>query len=169
MSRFLPLLLILLLAACQQAPQQPVDWAFTGKLGVRTPEHKLNAALRWQQQGEQFDLQLSGTLGISAARISGREDFITLTQAGREPISGDPDQLTRYHLGYPLPIQHLDSWLLGKADPEADHEWLDDSTLAQAGWQIQFRRDDRGLPRRLDISGEDINLRLVIRDWIQLP
>ena len=169
--RFLFSSLILLLAACQQQPLPPVhtDWAFTGKLGVKSEAHRFNAGVRWQQQGEQFDIQLSGTLGLGAVKITGTSEYITLEEAGEAAISGNPQSLTELHLGYPLPVAELKYWVLGKADPNRQYEWTDKQTLNQSGWLIKIRPDDDGLPRRLDLVKDDTSLRLVIREWQQRP
>ena len=69
----------LFLTGCQQMinPQKPVtpsvqadnQFQLQGKIGVRTPQQTGSAFFTWVQQQEEFDIELSGILGVGKTRF----------------------------------------------------------------------------------------------------
>ena len=70
----------LTLSGCQSLQTQPQSTQPTtqglnqfnlqGKIGVKTPQQSGSAFFTWQQNQEQFDIELSGILGVGKTQIT---------------------------------------------------------------------------------------------------
>jgi outer membrane lipoprotein LolB len=96
----------------------------------------------------------------------------TLSAPNRETEQAkDPDQLTEQILGWRLPMRGLPYWLRGRPQPDepadADPKEGAPSVLHQAGWSIEYqsRYPDSGLPERLVLAREDLQIRLILTNW----
>ncbi len=151
------------------------DAAFevNGRFAVRFREEGGSGRLAWLHTPATDDLTLANPIGIGLARIIRRDGQYTLTtNDNREHSSPDPDQLTRPVLGWSLPISGLPYWLRGRAVPDrpvtrsamADGQL---SELEQSGWRIDYlsRNQDNGLPERLRIRRDELDIRLVLDAW----
>jgi len=147
-----------------------------GRIAASHGDQGSSAGLRWQQQGEQGQMSLSGPLGFGGARISLSAESISIrTNDGRE-LSGDAalGELSRL-LGFDPPLQSLRFWVVGLPDPagSAPAPVLDAqqrlSRLTQDGWNIVYdaymSAQREWLPRRLTLTRANLRLRLVIDDW----
>ncbi|MEF9956985.1 MAG: lipoprotein insertase outer membrane protein LolB, partial [Acinetobacter sp.] len=74
---------ILLLSGCQHLtqPQKAItspqiqdenNFDLQGKIGVRTPKQSGSAFFTWVQQQDQFDIELTGILGVGKTQIQGK-------------------------------------------------------------------------------------------------
>lgn len=154
----------------------PLDsWTLQGKLGVRAPHESGSGTLFWLQQQDYYDIRLSGPLGRGATRIQGNNDRVTLDIAGQQPTSASSaEALLEKQVGWQLPVEHLLWWVRGLPAPDSPSrlQLNPDSQLArlsQAGWTVEYSRyqqvDDMQLPQRLQLSGHDMLLTLVITRW----
>lgn len=185
---------LLVLSACATAPPTapPADWVVhrdqvlaldhfraEGKLALRSPEQSESASFLWYQQGERVRIELSGPLGVSATTLlsDGHQlEILRDDERSRWDIS-DPLGLTGETSWY-LPVAALPYWLRGIPAPQlpVDELALDGgrlSLLRQSGWEISVERygnfDHLALPTRLQIRGEDSQVRLMIRHWQAEP
>lgn len=150
-------------------------WQISGKVGIRAPQDSGSGTLFWLQRQDYYDIRLSGPLGRGAARLTGRPGTILLEVANQGRYqAASPEQLLQQQLGLNLPVSHLLWWIRGLPDPESKSRLtLDrDSRLAQLsqdGWQVDYLRyaeqDGYWLPERLKLSGHDLQVTLVIKDW----
>ena len=166
-------------AAAWQAHRKavsPLDsWTLQGKLGVRAPSESGSGTLLWLQQQDHYDIRLSGPLGRGATRIQGSNQGVTLDIAGQPPMSAaSAEALLEQQIGWRLPVEHLLWWVRGLPAPDSpSHLQLNPDSqlarLAQAGWTIEYSRyqpiDGVQLPQRLQLSGYDMLLTLVITRW----
>lgn len=154
----------------------PLDsWTLQGKLGVRAPTESGSGTVLWLQQQEQYDIRLSGPLGRGATRIQGNDHGVTLDIAGQPPVSASSaEALLEQQVGWRLPVEHLLWWVRGLPAPGSPSrlQLNPDSQLArlaQAGWTVEYSRyqqiDGVQLPQRLQLSGYDMLLTLVITRW----
>lgn len=154
----------------------PLDsWTLHGKLGVRAPNESGSGTVLWLQQQDHYDIRLSGPLGRGATRIQGDDHGVTLDIAGQTPVSApSADALLEQQIGWRLPVEHLLWWVRGLPAPDSpSHLQLNPDSqlarLAQAGWTIEYSRyqpiDGVQLPQRLQLSGYDMLLTLVITRW----
>ncbi|WP_372876720.1 lipoprotein insertase outer membrane protein LolB [Pseudomonas sp.] len=150
-------------------------WQISGKVGIRAPQDSGSGTLFWLQRQDYYDIRLSGPLGRGAARLTGRPGTILLEVANQGRYqAASPEQLLQQQLGLNLPVSHLLWWIRGLPDPDSKSRLtLDrDSRLAQLsqdGWQVDYLRyaeqDGYWLPERLKLSGHDLQVTLVIKDW----
>ena len=150
-------------------------WQISGKVGIRAPQDSGSGTLFWLQRQDYYDIRLSGPLGRGAARLTGRPGTILLEVANQGRYQAtSPEQLLQQQLGLNLPVSHLLWWIRGLPDPDSKSRLtLDrDSRLAQLsqdGWQVDYLRyaeqDGYWLPERLKLSGHDLQVTLVIKDW----
>ena len=150
-------------------------WQISGKVGIRAPQDSGSGTLFWLQRQDYYDIRLSGPLGRGAARLTGRPGTILLEVANQGRYQAtSPEQLLQQQLGLNLPVSHLLWWIRGLPDPDSKSRLtLDrDSRLAQLsqdGWQVEYLRyaeqDGYWLPERLKLSGHDLQVTLVIKDW----
>jgi outer membrane lipoprotein LolB len=167
-------------SALRPALTQLEDWSLSGKIGLRTPEHALSAAInQWQQHGEIFDIQLSSTFfGLGQSRLMGNPAFLMIEQSGEEPVSSDqPEALLEQALGLPLPVTALMHWIKGAPYPDTDfvprfHASGLLHTLQQNDWILEFDHyGEQGsarlpLPGRIKLQRGEIRITLVIKEWI---
>ena len=82
----------LALTGCQQFTKPQLDpntiqtesdqhFSLQGKIGVRTPEQTGSAFFTWVQQQQEFDIELSGILGVGKTQITGRPGEVSLNSA----------------------------------------------------------------------------------------
>lgn len=180
-----PLLLALALVACatpQVAPETvsaPTQraaprWTLTGRVAVKSAEENLAGLIEWQHDGPNDEVLLSTPLGQGVARIVRDAEGVTLEQPNA-PLRRAPDaeSLTRAALGYALPLAGLVDWVQGRADPSRPFERRLDAEgrttqLRQDGWVIdylQYHLDDPARPRKLVVSRDDLEIRLVVDSW----
>ena len=165
--------------AAWRAPPQSLEpiqsWTLQGKLGLRSEQESGSGTLWWQQNHRFYDIRLSGPLGRGATRIQGSPGCVILEMAGRTPYHAESaGELLEQQVGWRLPVEHLLWWVRGLPDPDRPSRLqLDASSRAaritQAGWTVEYSRyqqvGDVELPQRLQISGHDILLTLVVTDW----
>ena len=150
-------------------------WQISGKVGIRAAQDSGSGTLFWLQRQDYYDIRLSGPLGRGAARLTGRPGDIQLEVANQGRYqAASPEQLLQQQLGLNLPVSHLLWWIRGLPAPDSRSRLtLDrDSRLAQLsqdGWQVEYLRyaeqDGYWLPERLKLSGHDMQVTLVIKDW----
>ncbi len=163
------LLLILVLVACSSV--QPIpdkilhqtnDWRIAGKLGVRSPDYNGSVSIHWQNTEDNFVIALSGALGLSVARIEGNDDSIVLTTPD-ESVRLTNQQLKAY-LGYDLPLDYLDFWIRGIADPDRVST-IHPTGFTQAGWKIDYLKYKASNPVMMRLSQGATFLTLAIHRW----
>lgn len=155
------------------------SWTMIGKIGVRTPDQSMSAAInQWVQTRELFDIQLSSTFfGLGNSRLIGNPVFITLLEAGEDPVSSDqPEDLLNKALGFPMPITALPYWLKGLPLPDQHFsaQYYANGlpkSMEQSNWSLSF--DDYQLDQALPLPGKiklvqgDARITLVIKEWKQ--
>ncbi len=152
------------------------QWRLEGKLGYRGPGDNGSARVNWHQQGDAFELLISGPFGAGAARIRGDSSHAVLSQSGREDIEApDPARLTARIFGWELPVQAMAAWARGVPAPGLEHQQLTFNdrgrlaTLSQHGWHLTFEEygehDGLVLPGRIRGSDGNVAFTLVIKRW----
>jgi|SRR5690606_13175557 len=185
-------LLLTLLAACATPPRMdaPVNdnwqvrrqllenlthWEFTGRIGVRDANESHSSRIRWQQNGDQYTINLWGTLNVGATEIKGGPEQVVLQQQNEPPLMADtPEQLVAEQLGYELPVSELNYWIRGIPDPanSSTPQFSESNqliSLQQSGWQVQYlgytNFGSESLPTRIRIEKPPLRLDFVRLDW----
>ncbi len=189
--RVAALALLLTLGGCvtQHAPwAPPTDLAelqaiggfeLGGRIGVTTASDGFNGSLSWRQEGDRVKLSVHGALGAGRVEISGDASGVEIRASdGTRQRYADPTQALAEFYGWSLPVDALRYWVLGAPSPESvpleatptdalGSERL--SRLIQDDWQIDYTEyrvyDGWVLPRKLTLEGEDLRVKLVVRNW----
>lgn len=190
------LCLLLWLGGCALTPPKPVvtgnpdpvlqrqlaalqHWSMEGKLAIRTPDDSHSARIQWQQQGEGFDIHLSGPAGLKPTRIYGMPGGVVFEQGDRTERAGSAEALSEKLIGWPLPASELNFWLLGLPSsqlPVHTALYTDDghlSELQQAGWVIHFsqysQQGQLSLPGRIEAVRGNLAITLLAKQWTIQP
>lgn len=163
-----------------KAQIQPINsWQLSGKLGVKaqtpTKTESGSATLSWLQRPDYYDIRLAGPLGRGATRLIGKPDGVELSIAGQGVFNAtSAEALLEEQLGWRLPVDYLIWWTRGLPAPESKSRLETDSQgrllrLNQQGWQIHYlsysQQGSYWLPERLKVSGPNLDLTLVIKEW----
>ena len=170
----------LLLAGCatieeQPAPTGPGGEAFdlSGRVSVKYGTEAVSGKIHWQHDTASDDLLFSTPLGQGVARIVRRDALVSLTTSDQKVHQAkDVESLTDQVLGWRLPLAGLPDWVRGRAAAGTPVQTrLDGSArlaeLRQSGWLVEFLdyNGASGLPGRMRLSREDVEIRLVIDQW----
>ncbi|MFM9883077.1 MAG: lipoprotein insertase outer membrane protein LolB [Burkholderiales bacterium] len=182
-ARLAPLMVALAFAGCAAitrppAPSKPPDgndvhFEVDGRFAVRYRDEGGSGRIAWLHLPQSDEITISNPVGQGIARIVRRDGVYTLTTSqGREHSATDPDQLTEPLLGWPLPLSGLPFWLRGQPAPGRPSESAGvnaerPTELRQSGWTIEYlsRHSPNGLPERLRIRRDDLDIRLVLEEW----
>jgi outer membrane lipoprotein LolB len=190
--------LLLALSACAVRPPAPeVDhpvrafeqyqarvlaldrWILSGRLALDADGQQWHTNVRWRQTGESFDIRLFGPFGRDAGRVQGSPHGASLRAPdGGEFEADDVDMLVIDALGWRLPVSGMRYWVMGVPAPDSAYlHQLDDTgrlaQLEQSGWTVRFQRysssSSPGLPDRLELTFQDIRLRVLVDQWTLDP
>ncbi|MFW1837631.1 lipoprotein insertase outer membrane protein LolB [Acinetobacter gyllenbergii] len=157
---------VLLLTGCQHfsQPNKVVtspqvqdenNFSLQGKIGVRTPQQSGSAFFTWVQQQDQFDIELTGILGVGKTQIEGKPEQVTLNSAKTGLITAEtPEELLEKATGWQAPIMHLAYWVQAKPATQNAQTSKDESNrlkqLVEDGWTVDFSYNDaQPLPNKL--------------------
>lgn len=152
-------------------------WELIGKIGIRTEEDSITAAInQWKQADSSFVIDLSSTFfGLGASRLFGTPHFLTIVESGEEPLSSyNPDLLIYEALGIPLPISSLSWWIKGIPAPNTPYkmefnEQGQSAHLVQNQWHLSFSKhkmiNNLPLPGKIKLERDNIRIILAIKKW----
>jgi outer membrane lipoprotein LolB len=136
-----------------------------------------SANLVWHQGPHDFDLRVSGPLGIGALTMAGDESEVRVHTKKQSFSTDDPEGTLRQALGWALPIKRLRYWVLSLPAPDSEFGMtLDEAgrvaTLTQDGWKLNYTDyvtlKPVDLPRRILLTREDLKLRVIVDTWSDL-
>ena len=176
---FAALLLSGLLTACVAvAPgSKPVaaDFDILGRVLISGEGRAFSSGLRWRHDAAGDELWLMSPVGQTLAHIVADDAGAVLTTPDQlEYRDRSVENLTRRALGWPLPLGGLRHWVQAAPIPGENPAISNrDGTgrlllLEQAGWSIRYSYPEvsqAALPRRLDLSRSDQQIRLLIDSW----
>lgn len=189
----LPLMLFFLLTACAGVLRAPegeireavrnfeIDARFSLRLDADASQTGLgqgaSGRLVWRHDGESDHIVFSSPLGQGLAELSSTASGARLRLAsGEERQARDAATLLKSFWAYPLPVDQVAQWLLGRfggaGSPLRDTEGRP-SRWVETGWEIDYAYEDEAagaLPSRLTVRrvGE-FELRLRIEEWRIIP
>lgn len=154
---------------------QETNFALQGKIGVRTPKQSGSAFFTWEQQQDNFDIELSGALGIGKTHIQGTPGQVTLNSAKTGLIhASSPEELLEKATGWQAPITDLVHWVLAQpatasAQIEKDAQQRP-TQFIEDGWTVNLSYNDAAqLPNKLILKqplddGQENRITMVIQD-----
>lgn len=155
------------------------QFALKGRLGVITKPKSFSARLAWQHTLLQDNVDIYSPLGGKVANITKTPEQVTLTDNQEKVISEkDVETLTENTLGFSLPLSGLSYWALGRPSPEGIVNlmtWDENghvNALQQNGWAIEYSNytsnGDHTLPNKVTLKNDQITIKLIVDQWIEL-
>ena len=177
---------ILLLTGCQHLSQpnkviaspqvqDENNFSLQGKIGVRTPQQSGSAFFTWLQQQDNFDIELSGILGVGKTQIQGKPGEVTLNSSKTGLISAaSPEELLERATGWQAPITHLVNWVQAKPATVQAQIQRDSAKRAvqiiEDGWSVELSYNEQAhMPNRLILkqtleNGAENRITMVIQN-----
>lgn len=156
------------------AQEAPSAFELQGRIGVRHGEEGFSGNLSWRHDGRDDEILLRSPLGQAVARIERNAAGVTLDVPDGHYEAPDAMELTERVLGWRLPLEGMQYWVIGRAVPNIPAQFeRDDSSrvirLRQQGWEVQYR-DYRMegrylLPARVTMRNGTLELKLVADEW----
>lgn len=174
------------LQGCVTLPTQPIPepttqfaigierFDLSARVGIQHEQEGYFGSLKWQHRALSDELLILNPLGQAIAKISKDVNGISLTTAQGETFrAADAESLTQQVLGWRLPLDGLQYWVLGLPSPQAPYEveknTLHITRLTQQGWQIDYLSfsRDRGilLPAKIVLQQGTLEIKLIIDKW----
>lgn len=158
-----------------QIPEAANNFNLQGKIGVKTPGQSGSAFFTWVQQQDEFDIELSGILGVGKTQISGTPGQVTLNSAKTGLIQAEtPEELLQRATGWQAPITHLVDWVQAKPATTQAKINKDESNrpvqFLEDGWTVDLSYNDQAqLPNKLILkqmleSGQENRITMVIQN-----
>ena len=141
---------------------QLLSWRAKGALTAFDGNQAMTGYFSWRQSTSNYQLNVSGPMGIGGFVIIGSPNQVSLRQETSQTVSAKtPELLMRSQLGWSLPVSSLIYWIRGLPDPHYLAQVTLDhlnhlSTLRQEGWQIQ-------LYGFTSINGIDLPTHIILR------
>jgi len=182
------------LGGCQLLPSPPVElplpaqqrqtqlaklqqFTIQSSLGVTTPDQSVKGSLQWQQHGEYYEARMNTFVGINIFTIKTDATGAQVQVDGQLHHADSATALLDYLSGWSLPIAEMPLWLKGMASPSSQDQRFD--TLGrltsfrmvdsqQQHWRVQYLEffpDRLALPKKITLSSDRVELKLVIRSW----
>lgn len=156
--------------------QAPSAFELSGRIAVKYKDQSSSGSLRWQHQPDRDNITLLSPLGQTVTQITRDANGVTLIdQAHKVHRAANAEILTQDMLGWRLPLSGLSYWVVGQPAPSlpyhADHDAQQHPTqLMQDGWRVNYSAwqtvDGQGLPRKMSLQRDDLEIRLVMDQWI---
>jgi len=182
--RFFATAIVLAMVAGCAAPRAPqalpasnagVDtFSLTGRVAVKLEQRGYSAKLSWRHAAAGDRLLLLSPVGSVVAELEADASGAMLTTGDKKVYrSGDVQALTREVLGWDLPLEGLQHWVVGRAEPELPVQAEERDArgrltrLIQNDWRISFLAyaGDSALPARMALAYDRLTLRLIIDRW----
>lgn len=153
----------------------PTQWQLSGNFKVNTPAQKATSRISWQQQDNDFIINLYTLFGVSVLNIEGTEQGVSID--GKPYPGRSAEQLVYQMTGWQLPVNDLKLWLLGRVDNARDVS-LDPQGNFNRGlindragrtWQLDLSKyktvRGRSMPHKISLQHSDIRLKLAVSSW----
>lgn len=193
LNRYLPLAVCFVLASCAQSHkplppglslnsqahqvslEQYTAWKIQGKLGFKSSEKKQSASFNWQQNQDQYQLNLTSIIGTSILKMVGDKSQVKLDLDGKTYKDDDASFLIWRMTGWQIPVEHFPLWVKGQHQPQAKVLTAPQGWVTQVqpncdtcdGWVINYSQYQKvnniWLPHKILLLNEATNNQLLIR------
>lgn len=152
-------------------------WQLSGRVAVSQGDEAWNLSLEWQQNGDDYQIQIAGPFGAGRVKLVGNAYGALLHDSDDQTFYADKAETLLYdHTGVKMPVQGLRYWIVGLTSPTQQQAPKLDlqgrlAYLEDTDWQVNFKRysDVSGmqLPEKVFIfkPENEINVRLVVDTW----
>ena len=186
----------LILAACQSAVkpdnnvanmqrqleretvlQKQNQWSFRGRVAISDGDQAGTVKMFWQQQGEQFDIEISLPISNQKYRLRNLDNTVRLESYGTATIEGDSaEAVLTQATGWRIPFDDMQLWLRGmRSDNTTAIEFAPSGLPAifrEKGWLVDYRgwnADAMPMPIKVFASTKNnakhASVRLLIETW----
>lgn len=186
----------LILAACQSATrpdndaanlqrqieretvlQKQLRWSFRGRVAISDGNQAGTVKMVWQQQGEQFDIEISLPISNQKYRLRNDGKRVRLESYGIATIEGDSAEAVLMQVtGWRIPFEDMQLWLRGmRSDNATPIEFAPSglpATFREKGWLVDYRDWNANvMPMPVKVfastnnNGKNASVRLQIEAW----
>jgi len=147
------------------------SFTLNGRVSVKHGEESFSGSLDWVADARRDELLFLNPLGQGVASLARSPDGVVLTPAGKQPVYAETaDELTERIMGFRLPLAGLRFWVQGLPDPDRPFESTAAdgggiTQLKQDGWVIDYLQYRENRPRKIHVTREGLEIRLVIDEW----
>ncbi|MEO6699132.1 MAG: lipoprotein insertase outer membrane protein LolB [Paraperlucidibaca sp.] len=151
------------------------QWQAEGKAGVTFLGNSITATYSWRRNGNDYDASAAGPLNQGYTTLAGRNGRLILDNGWLGHHESDqPDILTQAITGVPLPVDLLNSWLIGwPQDPRITITTLSGEQgvrlFQEHGWQVRVLSEQvqngYRIPQRLLLTQNGNRILLFIQRW----
>jgi len=151
------------------------EWDFHGRLSMDDGRDGGSGRLHWSTREAVSSLDFRGALGRGAWRLSVKPGEALLEKGdGSSTRAPTVDQLIQREIGWQLPVDMLQWWVLGLNAPGPFNSMeLDEAGLArsfeQGGWTIEYDRyqdaDGIEMPRKMEAVSGRYRIKLAVSRW----
>lgn len=150
------------------------SWRMQGRLAIDTGERAGSGRFSWIQDGDVSTLLVRGPLGGGVLEVTGTQSEMIVTSRGERRVLTDPETDLSALLGWWVPVESLDAWLLGLPDPRfrADTRVGPSDALQrldQRFWRVEYVSYQLIggvlVPRRIEMTHDDLYVRITVDDW----
>ncbi|HET6907690.1 MAG TPA: lipoprotein insertase outer membrane protein LolB [Rhodanobacteraceae bacterium] len=162
-------------AAREQRLGAQTRWGLQAHFAVSDGRDGGSGTLSWQQNGDEYSLNLRAPITGKTARLEGGPEGVVLTGLREGPIRGEDAQgLLANQLGWHIPVAQLTWWVRGLRAPDSPAELSYGGNglpalLEQDGWKVEYRAwyadRDPPLPRKVYASKPPYSVRVLIEQW----
>lgn len=145
------------------------DWALDGRISLRASNESWSASIEWQRRDDDETIRLIGPLGQGAVFIHIADEYVDVDRGdGAARYLDRSDDFITEQLGFYVPLRSLRYWVVGLIDPGSPSEDVVNGFI-QDGWRVLYRemqQTGRGvLPYKIDVSNQEVKLKLIIDQW----
>ena len=162
----------------QQALQQLDHWTLTGKLAIFLESDRQSANIYWQQQGDDYSIQLTTFIGTRILQVTKNEQGVEIINNDDEVFTGQDANTLIKQLspGLDLPIAALQQWIKGNP-ANASYQLNDQQQVSellgldasQNLWEVDFQQyqvfSGTLLPTKVNLKRDDIRVKIAINQW----
>ena len=162
----------------QQTLQQLDHWTLTGKLAIFLETDRQSANIYWQQQGDDYSIQLTTFIGTRILQVTKNEQGVEIINNDDEVFTGQDANTLIKQLspGLDLPIAALQQWVKGNP-ANASYQLNDQQQVSelvgldasQNLWEVDFQQyqvfSGTVLPTKVNLKRDDIRVKIAINQW----
>ncbi|WP_264696248.1 lipoprotein insertase outer membrane protein LolB [Candidatus Nitrosacidococcus sp. I8] len=154
------------------------NWDLKGRLSIQAIEERKSGSgtLYWSQKNDIYDISWIFPFGQGKVVLHGDYNLVTLQLPKEEPVTAaSSDHLLQSRLGWSLPIDSLNYWVLGLPAPKLSTKkllldsWGRLESLHQGNWHIHYQEykkiKQQDLPEKIFLNSPQLKVRLVIQQW----
>lgn len=128
-----------------------------GRIVIVAPQASERLSIYWRQNGQDFEILLTATLGATVARLVSEEGQHYLDVPGEQRQFADsPAELLFNATGLNLPVDSLLQVFQGRIENGRVGEWQVNTLATTAA----------GRPERVEARYQDILIRLTVTQWL---